>query len=95
MRIYTIQKLIVHSRNGMFSYFEIKNTLDIIRIVDNNYDELVSKYKSLHHITYLNTRLIFNDESLESSNPKEFFTNGIYKKEEDGDDYYLISFVDV
>ncbi len=95
MRIYTIQKLLIHLRKGMFSYFEIVNTLDIIKIMDNNYDELIEKYKYLRHITYKNGNLIIDDDIVYQSNPLDFFTNGIYKTDEDDDNYFLISYVDV
>jgi hypothetical protein len=95
MRIYTIQKLIIRLRKGMFSYFEIINTIDTIKIINNCYDELVNKYKHLSHITYLNGQLMIDDEIAYNSNPVEFFTNGIYKTDEDSDEYYLISFIDV
>jgi hypothetical protein len=95
MRIYTIQKLVIYLRNGMFSYFEIINTLDNIKIENNCYDELINKYNYLFHIKYLNGRLIIDDELCYNSNPSDFFTNGIYKTDEDSNDYYLISYVDV
>ncbi len=95
MRIYTIQKLLIYRRNGMFSYFEIINTLDIIKIVNNNYDELINKYKYLHHIKYNNNQMVMDDSYVFNSNPIDFFTNGIYKTDEDDDNYYLISFVDI
>jgi hypothetical protein len=94
MRIYTIQKLKIHLRKGFISYFEIINTLDTIKIIDNNYDELIEKYKYLYHINYYNTRLIMDDNGY-TSNPRDYFTNGIYKLDEDDEAYYLISFVDI
>lgn len=95
MRIYTIQKLNIYTRYGMFSYFEIKNTVDIIKIIDHDYSELVQKYKYLYHIQYVKSRLEIDDKNIFNSNPHEYFTNGIYKTEEDSNDYYLISFVDI
>lgn len=95
MRIYTIQKLIIRYVNGMFSYYQIDNTLDVIKIINNNYDELVNKYKHLYLIEYINRRLIIHDEIIFNSNPKEYFVNGIYKSAEDSEEYYLISFIDV
>ncbi len=95
MRIYTVQKLDIKLRNGMFSYFEIINTLDVIKILNNCYDELIHKYRYLHHIKYVNKILIMDDDTVETSNPRDFFTNGIYKTEEDSNDYYLISFIDI
>jgi hypothetical protein len=94
MRIYTIQKLIIHFIRGIFSYFEINNTLDTIKIINHNYDEL-NKYNNLYHIKYTRTGLIIDDTILYNYNPKEFFTNGIYKTDEDADEYYLISYIDV
>ncbi len=94
MRIYTIQKLIIHFIRGFFSYFEIKNTLDTIKVIDNNYEEL-NKYNHLYHIKYTTTGLMIDDTNSYNYNPKEFFTNGIYKTDEYSDDYYLISYVDI
>jgi hypothetical protein len=94
MRIYTIQKLLIHLRNGMFSYFEIINTLEHIKIINHNYEEL-NKYSHLYHIKYTRTGLVLDDTILYNSNPREYFTNGIYKTDEDSDNYYLISYVDV
>jgi hypothetical protein len=95
MRIYTIQKLAIHLRKGMVSYFEIVNTLDTIKIINNNYDELVNKYKYLHPINYTKTGIIIDDSFVLDSNPRDYFINGIYKTEEDDNDYYLISFIDI
>jgi hypothetical protein len=94
MRIYTIQKLVIQFIRGFFSYFEIKNTLDTIKIINHNYDEL-NKYNHLYHIKYTTTGLMIDDINSYNDNPKEFFTNGIYKTDADADEYYLISYVDV
>jgi hypothetical protein len=73
MRIYTIQKLKIEYINGLFSYFKIYNTLDTIKIINNNYDELVNKYKYLYQIEYKNRQMFIHDETVYDSNPKDFF----------------------
>ncbi len=94
MRIYTIQKLVIHFIRGFFSYYEIKNTLDNIKIINSDYS-LLDKYSHLYPIKYTKTGLMIDDTVPYNYNPKEYFTNGIYKTNEESDDYYLISYVDV